>query len=310
MKIFFLNGAKHLENLIGEKSEIDIRNFSDGEISIHLKESVRKKDVILVNSMRDSDSIIETCMAMDAIKRNDASNITALISYLPYMRQDRKDRSRSAIGAKVIVEMLEACGVDNFILLELHATQIEGFFSRPTTHIMGHSIFVHHLRKLIKGKDDYIICSPDVGGAKRAKKFSMALDIPLTIINKEREIANEVSSVELMGDVTGKRVILVDDLCDTGNSLAKSAGLLIEKGAIEVIACITHSVLSGNGKNVIADSKISKFYTTDSIYHDLNDGKYSKFNEKVELISCSDVINRVLFTINNKGSVDKELDKK
>lgn len=308
-KIFFLSGAKHLEGMIGEASDISIRKFKDGEISINLNESVRKKDVVLVTSMSDSDSIIETSMAIDACKRASASEVCVLIPYLPYMRQDRKDRSRSAIGSAVIANILESCGADNFVICELHATQIEGSFKKPVTHIMGHSIFVHHLRNLIGDKDDYMVVSPDVGGAKRAKKFAMNLNLPLAIINKEREMANEVSKVELMGDVTGKRVILVDDLCDTANSLVKAADLLIENGATEVISCITHSVLSSDAKLKIAKSKISKFYTTDSIYHDLNDETYSAFNEKVELISCSEVINRVLFTIKNKGSVDSELDK-
>lgn len=308
-KIFALNSSKDLsKKLISEGlstfGNISTKKFSDLEIKVEINETIRGRSIILVSSLTSSDDIIEFMMAGDAAHRAGAKEIIALIPYLPYMRQDRKDAPRTAIGAKVIAKMIELVGVDHLITLDLHAEQIEGFFDIPVTHLYGRSVFCPYIKKN-HDLSDFMIVSPDVGGAKRAKKFASKLGLPLAIINKERELANQVSSMELMGDVRGKRVIIVDDMVDTAGSLCKASELLLENGATEVFACITHGVLSGPAIERIKESSISKLYITDSIKLKTNDDEFMK---KVEVVSCSPVFSKALNIIKSKKSIEMFID--
>lgn len=307
-KVFPLNNSKELcEKIVTKKSKIgkiETKKFADGEIKVELLESVRGKNIILITSLTSSDDIIELMMAADAAIRASVKKIFALITYPSYMRQDRKDVPRTAIGAKVIARMIESTGIKEVITVDLHVSQIEGFFDIPVTHLEGRSFFYQHIKEKFNTEDS-IIVSPDLGGAKRAKKFASKLGLPLAIINKEREMANEVASMELIGNVEGKNVIIVDDMVDTAGSLCKAADLLLENGANEVSACITHGIFSGPAKERIKNSKLKKLYVTDTIKLDIDD---DRFKEKIEIVSCSDILSRALNIIKKKKSISMNID--
>lgn len=309
MKVFGLSNSKELmSKLIDERlgimeGNMTTKKFSDGEIKVEINESVRGKTVVVLGSIKSSEDIMELMMVGDAMRRSSAREIITLLPYIPYMRQDRKDVARTAIGARVIANMIQSAGFNQVITLDLHAAQIEGFFNIPTTHINGESIFCPFLNDNYD-LSDVMIVSPDVGGAKRAKKFASNLKVPLAIINKEREMANHVSSMELIGDVTGKKVIIVDDMVDTAGSLTKAAETLLENGATEVMSCITHGVLSGSALDRIRDSKLTKLYITDSINIDTDD---SVFGDKIEVISSSNILKVALNAIDTNQSIDNIL---
>lgn len=293
-KIFTLKKAKKLAKSITELNESKTLKFSDGEIKVELLESVRNNRVYVIGSPRSSNDIMELMMFGDAIKRGAAKEIIAIIPYMPYMRQDRKDVPRTAIGAKVFANMMEIY-YDHVITFDLHANQIEGFFNIPVTHINSINIFATHIINNFDLKETMIV-SPDIGGAKRAKKLSNILDVPLAIINKERKMANQVSSMELMGDVSGKNVIIYDDMVDTAGSLCKAADTLKQNGAKKVWACATHGVLSGGAYAKLLKSSIEKLYITDTI-------KTEK-HEKIKILSCSDTIKRTIDVIEKDDSIN------
>lgn len=293
-KVFSLKNSRKIGNKITELHPMTTKNFSDGEIKVEIDESVRNDRVFVIGTLNTSDDIIELMMVGDALKRASAKEIIAVVPYLAYMRQDRKDKPRTAIGSKVMANMIEIY-YDHIITMDLHSTQIEGFFNIPVTHINCATIFESYIRKNFD-LDNLIIVSPDVGGAKRAKKLSSKMGLPLAIINKEREIANEVSSMELIGDVTGKDVIILDDMVDTAGSLCKAVDLLIEKGANKAWGCITHGVLSGKAHDRILNSKLEKLICTDTI--DIKD------NKKIEVISCSELIKKTIVAIENNNSIN------
>jgi ribose-phosphate pyrophosphokinase len=308
-KIFALNSSKDLSKKLlvdglSKLGNLSSKKFSDMEIKVEINETIRGRSIVLVSSLNTSDDIIEFMMAGDAAHRAGAKEVIALIPYIAYMRQDRKDVPRTAIGAKVIAKMIELVGVDQLITLDLHAEQIEGFFEIPVTHLHGRSVFYPTIKKS-HDLSDFIVVSPDVGGAKRAKKFASKLGTPLAIINKDREVVNEVSKMELMGDVRGKKVILVDDMVDTAGSLCKASDLVLKNGATEVFACITHGVLSGSAIDRIKESSLTKLYISDSIKLKVND---EKFNEKVEVVSSAPIFAKALKLIKTKRSINKLID--
>ena len=306
MKIYPLRNSRLLaEKIVKGYPSLSIGNittqqFSDAEIKVEFGESIRGKKVILLGSLTKSDDIIEIMMAADAAKRASAKEIIAIIPYLPYMRQDRKDTPRTAIGARVIANMIETSGIDQVITLDLHASQIEGFFNIPTTHLNGVAVFAPFIKANFD-KDNTMIVSPDVGGAKRAKKFSKSLGLNLAIINKEREIANEVSNMELLGNVKGKDVILVDDMVDTAGSLVKAVELLKEEGANKIYACISHGVLSGPARDRIHGSKLEKLYITDSIDNHV----IEIAGVSINIVSCATILRTTIMRIKEKKSVNE-----
>ena len=262
--------------------------FSDGEFRVSIEETVRGKEVLIVQStFPPSDNLMELLMLIDAAKRASAKRIVAVIPYFGFARQDREDAPRVAIGAKLIANMLTAAGVDRVITMDLHADQIQGFFEVPVDHIYGSAIFLPYLESL--GMDNLLIATPDTGGTKRANAFAKYLGVDMAICYKQRKVANQVASMRVIGDVEGKNVILVDDLCDTAGTLTKAAGLMMEHGAASVRAVCTHPVLSGPAYERIADSALTELVVTDSI--PLRDDKPT---DKITVLGCSDLFSTVI----------------
>jgi ribose-phosphate pyrophosphokinase len=303
IKIFSLSQSQALGNSICNKLNIDAGNykldvFSDGEMSPSFEETIRNRSIFILGSLINSDSIVEMILAIDAAKRSGVSDINIVLPYFPYARQDRKDKHRGAIGAAAIANALKSAGAKTLLTVDLHANQIEGFFDGAIVHIQGKNVFMPYFKSILD--EEWVICSPDAGGVARASAFSNHLNLGLVVMNKRRDKPNSIASMELVGDVTGKKVLIIDDLIDTGGSLSKATEILLSKGATEVSACITHGVLSGNAKQTIDNSKLKTLYISDTI--PLTDKKLSN---KIKVITSSDIISKVINGISNKVSVNK-----
>jgi ribose-phosphate pyrophosphokinase len=267
-----------------------IQNFSDGEFSVSYEESIRGKFIYLVQStFPSSDNLMELLLMIDAAKRASAYKIIAVIPYFGWARQDRKDKPRVSIGAKLIADMLSVAGVDRVITMDLHADQIQGFFNIPVDHLYGSNIFIPYIRSL--NLENPVIASPDVGGSKRAGAFSKSLDVPMVICYKTREKANVVGEMKIIGDVTGKDVIIVDDMTDTAGTLCKAADLMINNGAKSVRAIVSHGVMSGEASKRVMGSKLAEIVFTDSIPFDTQ--KCPKVNVLSIAKLFADTISRV-----------------
>lgn len=244
--------------------EVEIQKFSDGEISPYYKESVRGCDVFLINStFAPSDNLMELLLLIDAAKRASAKYVTVVIPYFGYARQDRKDRPRVSIGAKLVANLISAAGANRIMTCDLHAGQIQGFFDIPVDHLDGSYIFVPYIRSL--QLDNLLIASPDVGGTKRARAFAKHFEVDMVVIDKYRKRANEVASMQVIGNVEDKDIVLVDDLVDTGGTLSKASIVLKEEGARSVRAICTHPILSGNAYENIENSALEELMVTDTI---------------------------------------------
>lgn len=255
---------KICKSLDCELGKSTTQHFSDGEFAVWYDETVRGRYVYIVQStFPNSDNLMELLLMIDAAKRASAYKIIAVIPYFGWARQDRKDKPRVSIGAKLIADLLSAAGVDRIITMDLHADQIQGFFDVPVDHLYASTVFIPYIKSL--NLDNLVVASPDVGGSKRAQTYSKYLMTPLVLCHKVREKANEVSSMRIIGDVAGKNVIIVDDMADTANTLCKAADLMMENGAKSVRACVTHAVLSGNATENITNSKMEELICTDSI---------------------------------------------
>jgi ribose-phosphate pyrophosphokinase len=244
--------------------KIMLQQFSDGEMQTNIQESVRGKYVFFIQStFAPSDNIMELLLMIDAAKRASAGYITAVIPYFGYARQDRKDRPRVAIGAKLLANLLIAAGANRIMTMDLHADQIQGFFDIPVDHLKSEAIFFNYLEK--QDTSNVIFASPDVGSTKRARAYAQHFGTGLVICDKYRKKANEVAEMTVIGDVIGKDVILVDDIVDTAGTLCRAAEILIEDGAKSVRAFITHPVLSGPAYQRIEDSQLTEMVVTDTI---------------------------------------------
>lgn len=269
VKIFSGNATRELAEKIAHHygkplGEVEIEKFNDGEISPHFNESVRGCDVFLVQStFAPTDNLMELLLLIDAARRASAKYVTAVVPYFGYARQDRKDKPRVAIGAKLIANLFSAAGADRLMTCDLHAGQIQGFFDFPVDHFSGSIIFVPYLSKLTT--ENLIFASPDVGGVKRTRNFAQYFQTDMVVCDKERKRSNQVESMQVIGDVQGKDVVLVDDLVDTAGTLCKAARILKEKGANTVRAISTHAVLSGNAYENIEQSELEELIVTDSI---------------------------------------------
>ena len=269
VKIFSGRATKVLATKIAERYGIPIGNvivtdFSDGEFQPSFEETVRGQDVFIIQStMPPSDSLFELLLMIDAARRASARKIIAVIPYFGFARQDRKDKPRVAIGAKLVANMLMAAGVDRVMTMDLHADQIQGFFEVPVDHLFASTIFYSEMQKFNTG--NLIMAAPDAGGTKRANTYAKKLDVGLAICHKSRKKANEVAEMTVIGDVTGKDVILIDDMCDTAGTLTKAADLFMEKGALSVRAFCTHAVLSGPAYERIENSRLTELIVTDTI---------------------------------------------
>ncbi len=246
-----------------------VGTFSDGEISVSMGESVRGSDVFLIQSTCEpvNNHLMELLIMIDACKRASAGRITAVIPYFGYARQDRKSKARDPISSKLVADLITTAGADRVLTMDLHASQIQGFFNIPVDNMLGTSVLIPHIAgKFGCGRDDVVVVSPDLGSVSRARKFTEKLDLPLAIIDKRRPKANVSEVMNIIGDVRGKKVILVDDLIDTAGTLVHAANALLEKGgATEIYACATHGVLSGPAIERIASSPIRELTLLDTI---------------------------------------------
>ena len=276
---------------------VSFQRYSDGEFQPSFEESVRGSRVFIIGSTNPStDNLMEMLLMLDAAKRASARHITAVIPYFGWARQDRKDKPRVPIGAKLVAKLLESAGATRIITMDLHADQIQGFFEKPVDHLYASSIFVPYLKSL--NIDNLTIASPDMGGSKRAYAYSKFLDSDVVICYKQRSKGNIITHMELIGDVTGKNVVLIDDMVDTAGTLTKAADLMIEKGAESVIAICTHALLSGDAYEKIEKSKLNKLITSDSI-------EIKKESNKVEHLSCSKMFAEAMYNVHNNKSIDK-----
>jgi ribose-phosphate pyrophosphokinase len=286
VKIFSGTGSQELAQKIAQRfgapiGKVNIQRFSDGEIQPVFLESVRGDYVFLVQStFAPTDNLMEMLLMIDAAKRASAYKIIAVIPYYGYARQDRKDKPRVAIGAKLIATLLEAAGANRVITMDLHAAQIQGFFDVPVDHLDSSAIFIPYINDL--KLQNLAFAAPDVGSTNRVREIASYFNAEMVICDKHRKRANEIASMVVIGDVTGKDIILVDDICDTGGTLAKAAGLLKEKGARSVRAMITHPVLSGNAYANIENSVLEELVVCDTI-------PLKQESSKIKVISVADL---------------------
>lgn len=300
VKIFAGRASQHLANQIAEAYGVSLGNvkvleFSDGEFQPSFEETVRGQDVFIVQStMPPADNLFELLLMVDAAKRASARKIITVIPYFGFARQDRKDKPRVAIGAKLVANMLMAAGVDRLITMDLHADQIQGFFEFPVDHLFASTIFFPEIEKLNTG--NLIMAAPDAGGAKRANSYAKKLDVGLALCHKQRQKANEVATMTVIGDVTGKDVVLVDDMCDTAGTLTKAADLFMEKGAKSVRAFCTHAVLSGPAYDRINESKITELIVTDTI-------PLKQQSDKIRVVTVAELFSDVIRRLVNNQSI-------
>ena len=241
-----------------------VTKFSDGEFAVSYEESIRGKNVFLVQStFPNSDNLMELLLMIDAAKRASANHIIAVIPYFGWARQDRKDKPRVSIGAKLVSDMLAAAGIDRLITMDLHADQIQGFFNVPVDHLYASNILLPYVQSL--HLKDLVIASPDVGGSKRANTYAKYLGCPLVLCTKTRARANVVESMQIIGDVKGKNVVIVDDMVDTAGTITKAANIMLEGGAKSVRACASHCVMSGPASERVQNSALEEIVFTDSI---------------------------------------------
>lgn len=286
VKIFSGTGSQKLAEKIAHRfgtklGKVNISRFSDGEIQPVFMESIRGDYVFLIQStFSPSDNIMELLLMIDAAKRASAYKIVAVIPYYGYARQDRKDKPRVAIGSKLLANILVTAGADRVITMDLHAAQIQAFFEIPVDHLDSSAIFIPYIEQL--KLQNLTFAAPDVGSSNRVREIASYFNAEMVICDKHRKRANEIASMVVIGDVTGRDVILIDDICDTGGTLAKSAGLLMEKGARSVRALCTHPVLSGKAYENIENSVLDELVVCDTI-------PLKQDSKKIKVLSVADL---------------------
>ena len=270
IKLFAGNSNRQLAEAIASElnlklSACEVGRFSDGEISVHMEETVRGRDIFIIQSTCApvNENLMELLIMIDAAKRASAGRITAVIPYFGYARQDRKARARDPITAKLVADMITAAGADRILTIDLHAPQIQGFFSIPLDHLIGGPLLYKHFAKLVD--DDFIVVSPDIGSVSRARSVASKLNCPMAIVDKRRPKANQIEVMNIIGDVKGKKCLMVDDMIDTAGTIVQGAEALYNNGASEIYACCTHAVLSGPAIERIKNSHITKLVTLDTI---------------------------------------------
>ena len=299
VKIFSGSGseevAKKIANEFGKPlGKGKLGKFSDGELSFRYTETVRGSDVYIVQStVNGSDNLIELFLMIDAAKRASAKHVNVVIPYYGYARQDRKDKPRIAVSAKLMANLLTASGASRVVSCDLHAGQIQGFFDIPLDHLNGSSVFVPYVKKL--NLENVIFASPDAGGTERVRDYAKYFDCEFVICDKTREKANEVKSVEVIGEVKDKDVIIVDDLIDTGGIIAMAANVIMDKGAKSVRAIITHPVLSGNAEENLENSSLIELVVTDSIPLNIR-------NKKIKVLSIAGLFAKAIRKIHENES--------
>ncbi len=275
-----------------------VTRFSDGEFAVSYEESIRGKDVFLVQStFPNSDNLMELLLMIDAAKRASASHIIAVIPYFGWARQDRKDKPRVSIGAKLVSDMLAAAGIDRLITMDLHADQIQGFFNVPVDHLYASNILLPYVQSL--HLKDLVIASPDVGGSKRANTYAKYLGCPLVLCNKTRARANVVESMQIIGDVKDKNVVIVDDMVDTAGTITKAANIMLEGGAKSVRACASHCVMSGPASERVQNSALEEIVFTDSI-------PYTQRCSKVKQLSVAGLFAETIRRVVDNKSISSQ----
>ena len=299
VKIFSGSGSQELAKKIATEfgkplGKGKLGKFSDGELSFRYTETVRGSDVYIIQSTVDSsDNIMELFLMIDAAKRASAKFVNVVIPYYGYARQDRKDKPRIAVSAKLLANLLTASGASRIVSCDLHAGQIQGFFDIPLDHLNGSSVFVPFLKKL--KLNNLIFASPDAGGAERVREYAKYFETDFVICDKTREKANQVKSVQVIGDVENKDVIIIDDLIDTGGTISMASKVIMKKGAKSVRAVITHPVLSGNAEENLEKSSLLELVVTDSIP--------LKFrNKKIKVLSIAGLIAKAIRKIHENES--------
>ena len=296
-KVLSKNIAKYLKSKLVNSS---IKKFSDGELYVEINENIRGNSIFIIQSISSpaNDNLMELLLCIDALKRSSAKNITAVIPYFGYARQDRKVVPRTSISAKLVSNLITKAGADRVVTVDLHAGQIQGFFDIPVDNLFATPIFARHVRKKIKS--DKIICvAPDVGGTERARALGKLLNVGLAIVDKRRPKPGQSQVMNVIGDVKGKTCIIVDDIIDSGGTIVNAAKALKEKGAKEVYVYITHGVLSGEAVKKIKNSVIKKLVITDTI----DNGEKTKNVKNIEVLPISSLMGEAIKRISNSTSV-------
>lgn len=302
-KIFPCKQSRYLAKEIAKSFGVPLGNvitstYSDGEFQPSFEESVRGRRVFIVGStFPNSDHLMEMLLMLDAAKRSSARHITAVIPYFGWARQDSKDKPRVPIAAKLVAKMLEAAGATRIITMDLHADQIQGFFEKPVDHLYASTIFLPYIKSL--NLRNLTIASPDMGGSKRAYAYSKYLKSDVVICYKQREKANVISHMELIGNVEGQDVILVDDMVDTAGTLTAAADIMMSRGANSVRAVCTHAILSGKAYERIENSQIQELIVTDSI-------PLRQESEKIKVLSCADLFADVMLSVHENQSISSK----
>ena len=300
VKIFAGRASQHMAEHVAKAygtslGSVKVNVFSDGEFQPSLEETVRGQDVFIVQStMPPTENLFELLLLIDAAKRASARKIIAVIPYFGFARQDRKDKPRVAIGAKLSANMLMAAGIDRIMTMDLHADQVQGFFEVPVDHLYASTLFLKEIEKM--DSQNLVIAAPDVGGAKRANSYSKKLNCGLALCHKNRKKANEIAEMTVIGEVSGKDVVIIDDMCDTAGTLTKAADLLMGKGAKSVRAFCTHAVLSGPAYERINNSKITELIVTDTI-------PMTQKSDKIRVITAANLFSDVIYKLINNESI-------
>ena len=304
VKLFAGSGTQELAKKISEAygkplGDMTLSKFSDGEIQPFYNESVRGSDVFLIQSTNQpADNLLELLLMIDAAKRASAHYITAVVPYFGFARQDRKDKPRVAIGAKMIANLITTAGAHRIMTMDLHAAQIQGFFDIPVDHLDGSVVFVPYIKSL--NLPNLTIASPDMGGSYRARTFAKFFNAEVIICDKRRKRANEIESMSIIGDVSGQDVVLIDDICDTAGTLSKAAALIMENGANSVRAVCTHAVLSGKAYETIENSALTEMIVTDTIQLCPEKAKNSS---KIKVLSTADLFAKAIKSVNQHASI-------
>ena len=279
--------------------KMNIQHFADGEFAVSYEESIRGCYVYLVQStFPNSDNLMELLLMIDAAKRASAYKIIAVVPYFGWARQDRKDKPRVSIGAKLMADLLSVAGIDRLITMDLHADQIQGFFNVPVDHLYASTIFVKYIKENFN-LDNLIIASPDVGGSKRAGSYSKYLGLPLVLCHKSRERANVVSEMRVIGDVSGKDVLIIDDMVDTAGTLTKAADLMMQNGARSVRAMVSHAIMSDPASQRVEESALTELITTDS-------KPYTGGCKKVHVLTIADMFADTIRRVYENESISSQ----
>ncbi|MEZ5985171.1 MAG: ribose-phosphate pyrophosphokinase [Hyphomonas sp.] len=311
MKLLACNANRPLAEAIADYLDMrltrsEVKTFADQEIFVRIDENVRGEDVFVIQSTSypANDNLMQLLIMMDALKRASARRITAVIPYFGYARQDRKTDGRTPISAKLVANLISAAGADRVLTVDLHAGQIQGFFDIPTDNLFGSPVMVDDIKERF-GKDKLIVVSPDVGGVVRARSLAKRLDADLAIVDKRRPEAGKSEVMNIIGDVSGKRCIMLDDMCDSGGTLANAAAALKESGAKSVSAYVTHGVLSGNAVERIEKSVLDELVMTDTI----EPSKEALKSKSIRILPIAPLLGEAIRRIANEESVSKLFDR-